>query len=473
MSDLPTQPTTPPQAVTLFNKGFSAFERGSYDIAITLMRDALKLAPGYTRARKFLRSAQVARVKKQALPPLVRLLADLAGLPSMFQANILLMAKKNDKALDAAEAMLAVNPLNTGFAKTFVKVATAASLPDAAILTLETLRESTPDPKGRITKQLGLQYLEAQDFAKARDCFAAVMAVNPYDPDALKLLKDTEARNSMRSGGWEDHAGQQDGYRKLMQDQEQAASLDKKAKSQIAGDDAEALIQEARDKIAAEPKNLNFYRALARLYSQNKRFKDAIATLEDAQKVNPADPELDRALSNARVSDYDQRIAELQQSGQADAANELAQERAQFVFDDLSDRVKRYPNDLRLRFELGLIYFNNDYYDEAIQQLQLAQKSPKERVDSLYYLARSFRAKGQPDLATMQLETALDQLQVMDENRKKVLFELGEIAEAAGNIDKAFGYYKEIYGADISFKDVGEKMERIYKLRQAEGGANT
>ena len=460
---------TAPQAETLFNKGFTAFERGSFDIAISLLRDALKHAPDYHRARKFLRAVQVARVKKQNLAPLLRSLADLAGLGAMVKTNLLLATKKPGEALLAGEAMLSVNPLNLSFVNAFVKAADAAGLGDAAILTLETYRESMPDPKGVVAKELGRHFMAAQVFDKARDCFSSVLASNPHDPDALKLLKDAEARNTMRSGGWEEVAGTADGYRQLMADQAKAASLDKQNKAVVAGDDAESLIAEARAKIEAEPRNLNYYRALARLFSQNKRFADAIAILQDAQKINPADPELDRALTVAKTASYDQRIAALRQEGkEADAAN-LATERDQFVFDDLSERVKRYPNDLRLRFELGLLYFENEYYDEAIQQLQLAQKSPKERIDALYFLARSFRQKGQADLAVMQLEAALDQCPVMDDNRKKILFQLGEIAEAGNDIEKAFERYKEVYGADISFEDIGAKMERVYKLRKDAG----
>ena len=136
------------------------------------------------------------------------------------------------------------------------------------------------------------------------------------------------------------------------------------------------------------------------------------------------------------------------------------------MFTDLSSRVERYPNDLRLRFELGAILFEQDRHDDAIQQLQMAQRSPKDRNDALYYLARCFRAKGQNDMATMQLETALEQVPIMDDNRKKILMELGELAEQAGDTEKAFNFYREIYGADIAYRDIGQKMERIYKARQ-------
>jgi tetratricopeptide (TPR) repeat protein len=138
----------------------------------------------------------------------------------------------------------------------------------------------------------------------------------------------------------------------------------------------------------------------------------------------------------------------------------------QFVFDDLSARVQRYPNDLKLRFELGLLYFKYEYFDEAIGQLQLAQRSPKERVEALYYLAKCFAKKGQRDMAVMQLETANDQLPIMDDLKKKVMFELGVLAEESGDYEKAFSFYKDVYGADIGFEDIGVRMERIYKLRQ-------
>ena len=42
------------------------------------------------------------------------------------------------------------------------------------------------------------------------------------------------------------------------------------------------LIEEAKERIAKEPNNLNFYRALARLYAQNKRYEEAVATIESA-----------------------------------------------------------------------------------------------------------------------------------------------------------------------------------------------
>ena len=141
------------------------------------------------------------------------------------------------------------------------------------------------------------------------------------------------------------------------------------------------------------------------------------------------------------------------------------------MFDDLYARVERYPHDLRLRYELGLQYYtygdaDPTFYDEAIKHLQLAQKSPKDRLSALYYLAMCFLKKGQTDMAVMQLEAARDQLPMMDDLKKKVVYQLGICAEEAQDYEKAYGYYKDVYSSDVTFGDLNERMLKISKLVQ-------
>ena len=227
----------------------------------------------------------------------------------------------------------------------------------------------------------------------------------------------------------------------------------------VVGEDAEALIQEKIKQIEAEPKNMNYRRALARIYIQNKRYAEAVECLTAAiEAAGAMDPELDRMLSQTRVQYYDQQIAALKAEGNEDGAAELEGEKNQFVFDDLAARVERYPNDLHLRYELGVQYFTYEYYDEALEHLQLAQKSPKDRLWALYYLAMCFMRKGQTDMAVMQLETARDQLPMMDDLKKKVVYQLGLCAESQGDLEKAYQYYKDVYSADVGFEDLSERM---------------
>ncbi len=455
------------QIQNLFNKGFAAFERGTLDMAIELLTRCVELSPSFLRARKFLRAAEIQRALKGGRGPLRLGLAELAAFPTHLQAVALYRAGKIRAALRATEKLLRAAPLSRKFSLLFADVAEAADEMPAAVMTLEVLSEQFPNDPALLAR-MGLAYQKVGEWRRSRDCFNALLTLHPRDPDALKRLKDSEARLSMEAGGWEENSGntEKDGYRKLIKNKDLAKSLDMQNKAVVTGQDADALIVEQKAKIAADPLNLNFHRGLARLYLQQKRFAEAIAALEEARRINPSDPELDRNLTSARIQDFDARVAALRTQQDTAGANQLEDERNQFVFDDLVSRVERYPNDLRLRHELGQEYFRYASYDDAIQQFQMAQRSPKDRNEALYYLARCFRAKGQKDMAVMQLETALAQLPIMDDLRKQVLFELGEIAEENGATEKAFTLYKEIYGSDIGYRDIAAKMERLYKARQ-------
>ena len=451
---------------TLFNKGFTAFERGGLDMAVDLFFQCIEIDPGNLRARKFLRMASLQRYTKKKPSSFAAGLAELGGLGASMKAASALKSGKYAEAILAAEKALLAAPLSVKYETLAAKCCAAAGYHDSAALILETGLQVDLQNEALMYALIDA-YSSTGEWRKAREILVALVNKHPQDGVLVGRLKDVEARATM-DAGWNDvvKSDEKEGYRKLIKNKDQAAKLDMANKAVAADGDAEARIAEQKAKIAKEPRNLNYYKGLARIYQQLKRYDEAVDILGKARELNPADPELDRHLTMAKTQSYDARIEALQQAGDAEGAQNLSDERNQFVFDDLVTRVERYPNDLHLRYELGQQYLMYEAYDDAIQQFQLSQRAPKERTASLYGLANCFRKKGQRDMAVMQLETALDQLPVMDDMKKAVLFDLGEIAEETGDVERAFKLYKEVYGADIAYRDIEKKMERIYKLRQ-------
>ncbi len=459
---------TAQQAQNFFAKGSAAYERGNYDIAIDLLMQCLTRAPGFSKARRILRSAQIKKYKNEQHGGFGGKVQDVKAAYMRTKIKGMLAANRADAALIECEKLLTLNPLDGPNVEITVQAAEESGHPDAALFTVEAAYENNQDDMG-LLRRVADFYMAVGDYTKARDAYIKLNAFLPNDQTILKKLKDTEARVTMASG-WEETAGEKGGFRKLIADKEQATMLDAQNKAVISGSDAEMLIDEARQRLEAEPNNLNYYRALARLYIQNKMYDEAVKILEGARSVNANDPEIDRSLTNAKIASFESRIEKHKAAGDGSAANEVENEMNQFIFDDLASRVQRYPNDLRLRYELGMLYFKYEYFDDAIGQFQLSQRSPKERILSLYYLALCFKQKGQRDMAVMQLETANEQLPLMDELKKKVIFQLGVMAEESGDVEKAHGYYKDVYAADIGYEDIGERMERIYKLRKTREG---
>ncbi len=457
------------KAQNFLNRGRQALESGKFDLAIDMLLESLKAAPSVLEARRLLRAAQIRRF--QSNPP-SSIQLKLQGISNWSaRQKILGLCKKGEgaAAMEAAEQLLCKNPLDPDNIECAVKAAETAQMPEAAAISIEAAYSCNGNDEN-LLERIANYYLAGGNFLKARDAYEKLSKLRPHDQRIQQKLKDSEARATM-SQGWDQSAGQKGGYRNLIANKDQAAKLDAANKAVVTDSDADTLIAEKKAQIEKEPNNMNYYRALARLYSQNKRFPEAIETLEAAQKVNSADPELDRMLSTVRTAYFEFTIEQLKAEGRMEDAEQVELEKNQFVFEDLAARVERYPNDLHLRFELGEQYYmygeqDPSFYDEAIQHLQLAQKSPKDRLEALYLLALCFLAKGQRDMAVMQLETARDQLPQMNELKKKIVYQLGLCAEEAGDIEKAYAYYKDVYSNDVTFADINERMLAISKAIQ-------
>ena len=442
------------KAQNFTNRGRQALETGKYELAMDMLMEAITAAPDVLETRKLLRTAQIARFKQAGKAGFG---AKLGYMMARQKIMGLVKKAKGEEAMLEAEKLLCQNPLDPDNIEAAVKAAEAAGKADHAAITIEAAYEcSNKDPA--LLERVATYYTMANRWDKARDAYQKLAEMNPGNQRVTQMLKNAEARATM-SAGWEATAGKKGGFQNLIANKEQAAKLDAANKAVVTGDDAELLIQEKLKQIEAEPKNMNARRALARIYIQGKRFYDAILVLDEAIKASGTmDPELDRMLSQTRVQYYDQQIDLLRQSGQTEEAENMEAEKNQFVFDDLAQRVERYPNDLHLRYELGKQYFTYGYYDEALTHLQLAQKSPKDRLWSLYYLAMCFLQQGQTDMGVMQLETARDAIPTMDELKKNVVYQLGLCAEAAGDLQKAYQYYKDVYSTDVGFEDLSERM---------------
>lgn len=456
------------KAQNFTNRGRQALETGRYDLAVDMLMEAVAAAPDVLETRRLLRTAQIANFRKNGKAGFGAKLGYMLA-----RQKILGLAKKGKgvEAMAEAEKLLCQNPLDADNIEAAVKAAEAAGKADHAAISIEAAYEcSNKDPS--LLERVATYYTMAKRWDKARDAYQKLSELKPGDQRVMQLLKDAEAQATMNAG-WEQTAGKKGGFQNLIANKEQAKRLDQANKAVVTGSDADALIAEKLAQIEKEPKNMNYRRALARLYVQNKRFAEAIDCLSKAiEAAGSMDPELDRMLSQTRVQYYDQQIDALKAEGKTEEAEQLEGEKNQFVFDDLAARVERYPNDLHLRYELGVQYFTYGYYDEALEHLQLAQKSPKDRLWALYYLAMCFLMKGQSDMAVMQLETARDQIPTMDDLKKKVVYRLGLCAEEAGDLEKAYQYYKDVYSTDVGFEDLSDRMlavSQALKERQQQG----
>ena len=459
--DQVTLDQVPRKTRELFEKAMAALERGNAGYALDMLKQVIAMEPRFLQARKNLRVAQIKAMVASKPTAMTHQMSSLKGAFTLMGAQGKL--KKDPKAaLEGAEKLLALDPLNLSFLKFFAQAAEANEAPEIAVQTLELARPYYAKDV-EFLRLLARLYLDANQPAGAKDCYAAVAELRPTDQLAIKNLKDAAALDTMKVGNWTDMKSD---FRSKLKDQQGAIRLEQQAKAVKGDADVETLIAERLKDIEREPQNMNFRRALAELYVRAERYDDALQALDDATKAaGRSDPQIERTASAIKARKYDTAIAAARAAGDEAAAAAQEQAKAAFLYDDAVAMVKRYPNDLQFRYELGYQYYLRERWTEAIEEFQLAQRNPQRRTRSLYYLALCFTRKGQYDIAFEQLQKAASELTLMDETKKDVVYEMGVLAEKMGRQAEAVAFFKEIYAVDIKYRDISQRIEAAYQKK--------
>ncbi|MEN6626738.1 MAG: protein kinase [Candidatus Sumerlaeia bacterium] len=122
----------------------------------------------------------------------------------------------------------------------------------------------------------------------------------------------------------------------------------------------------------------------------------------------------------------------------------------------LYQQILSQRDSTEVRFQLGRLAMRIDKHDLAISCFQQTSRDYRWEADSLRNLARCFMAKGMLDLALQELRRL-----PIDDEIKGLLYELGQRYEAVHDIQGAREVYKQIFAADITYRDVKGKLERL------------
>ncbi|MEJ6621818.1 MAG: tetratricopeptide repeat protein, partial [Opitutae bacterium] len=249
-------------------------------------------------------------------------------------------------------------------------------------------------------------------------------------------------------------------------------ALEQQSKSVTDAKGLEDLIRKTYEKVEQEPANLNNYLQLSEYYHRYGDLENSIAWIQEARKqeTGQGDVSLEEKERQLTLEYFDHSIVEWENAHIANPSDEETKkswknaiaQRKLYEKGQLESLVQRYPNDYGYRYELGINLFENGDYDNCLSHFQLAQRNAKVRLDAILYLGRAYSRKNFFDLATEQFSILKNEIQIMDERKKDAIYELGCCFESMGDQDKAIEEFKVVYSADISFRDVADKINAFY-----------
>jgi tetratricopeptide (TPR) repeat protein len=118
-------------------------------------------------------------------------------------------------------------------------------------------------------------------------------------------------------------------------------------------------------------------------------------------------------------------------------------------------------------YNLGVAFKEMGLLDEAIGELQKVCQAvdkglPFSQVVQAYtWLAQCFMEKGVPEAAIKWYEKALKAPELGQEGKLAVYYDLAAAHEAAGNKQAALQNFLEVYGANIDYRDVADRIKAL------------
>ncbi|MEC8243345.1 MAG: hypothetical protein VX038_00715 [Verrucomicrobiota bacterium] len=423
----------------------------------------VKLSPGCLDVRRKLRALQF-RLNPNSSKGLSGIFGKVTAAPFMFRG-------KGDKdpaqTINKAEDLIDKSVANVIAHQMLVDAAKNLEMKGTIVFGLETIRQINPKDLNNL-KELGDAYLEIGDTEKTIAIGNEIQKINPSDGDAEDLMKRASVAVAMNKGKWEES----EDFRTQLKDEAEAQSLEQASKAVNDSKGLEDLIRQAYAKWEEEPENLNHYRQLSEYYHRYGDLENSIAWIQQARKqeAGKADISLEEKERNLTLEYYDDVIDQWEKqyhqnpndndtkSSWEDAINN----RKTYQKSQLESLVQRYPNDFGYRFELGVLLYEEEDFENCLAHFQLAQKNAKVRLDAILYLGRAYSRKNFYDLAIEQFNLLKSEIQIMDDRKKEAIYELGCCYESMDKGAEAMEEFKLVYSADISFRDVADKINAFY-----------
>ncbi|HMJ88410.1 MAG TPA: tetratricopeptide repeat protein [Candidatus Acidoferrum sp.] len=450
----------------LYEKGMMAIQRNNLDYAISILTQVVTVEPAFFEARQALRAAQFKRGAASQGGFFKKMIGGATSQPALAKAQLTL--RKNPvEAMQQLEELLNTDPQNNSAHKLLAEAAVSAGLMRTAMLSLEIVYKQNPRDR-ELAMQLADCYVQARQTQKAEAVYTELLRQKPNDPEVLQALKNVTAQASMREGGYEAAAESGGSYRDLLKDKEESAQLEQSNRVVKSDGVTQNLVTEYETRLRNEPNNVKLMRSLAELHAQKKEFDAALSYYQRIRNTDGgADSSLEKIIAETSLKKLDHLKAQLDPSA-ADYAERLAEIDAQkivFQLEECRVRAEKYPTDLHIRYELGVLFYNAGKISEAIQEFQKAQNNPQRRLSAIMYLGRCFAKRGMNDMAARKIQDALKEKPNFDDEKKEMLYELGSVLEKMGKADEAIEQFKQIYEADIGYRDVAAKVDAYYASR--------
>jgi tetratricopeptide (TPR) repeat protein len=123
--------------------------------------------------------------------------------------------------------------------------------------------------------------------------------------------------------------------------------------------------------------------------------------------------------------------------------------------------------DFETHYNMGTAYKEMDLMDEAVQEFQTAVNLVKPKDGTSRFLqccnmlGHCFMQKGMPEAAVLWFKKGLSAPGHTEDEYQALRYELASAYEQLGDLKHAREFYTEVYGVDVSYREVADKLSQL------------
>lgn len=207
-------------------------------------------------------------------------------------------------------------------------------------------------------------------------------------------------------------------------------------------------------------------RALAELeekYGEREEFSKIRALLDDslqtlAGKTKPA-PETLNADAEKEVGSKDNKTADFK------AFDIIGEFRNELGLEEEED--SQPEGDYETHYHLAIAYKEMGLMEESIKEFQDAinLSKPDDGTRRFFQcanlLGHCFMEKQMPNLAIMWYQRAFEDVNLDDEEKLALLYEIAQAYETGGEEEKALDYFGKVYAVDVTYRDTSGRLKNL------------
>lgn len=231
--------------------------------------------------------------------------------------------------------------------------------------------------------------------------------------------------------------------------------------------------QNLEQAIAQRPTDLEAYFDLAQLHMDEDRLAEAAHVLTKAQSVSGNSLKVQERIEDVEILRKKQQLAVAERRAQSESDGEH-QQLVTRLRDDLNRmeleiydrRAQRYPQDLELKFQLGMRLKRIGNFREALNCFELSQNLPARRYFSALERGECLQRQKQYEKALecyclAAEEPSADRI----ETKKLALYRLGVLAEGLKHWDAAERGLSDLVALDSVYKDAATRLDKLRSMR--------